>query len=258
LDYFLARYFSGPQGRFTSADPENIGSSASDPQSWNAYAYVRNNPLRFTDPDGLRYRVCGSDEKDCHDLDDPMFGEFQRTYPYVFSGGKIYAKEEGGGKGQLLGTYEDLGRDSAFEFADALLNRVGGSGEALAGALAKTTVQNIAFALAGPILGIVADTGIGSAAAKSLWPSPGEGRQIINGIEYTVHALDRMAPKGLIQQGTEMYSRGVPPSVVENAIKHGTTSAGNLPGTVVHIFENVRVITNQAGNRVISVITTGR
>ncbi len=43
------------------------------------------------------------------------------------------------------------------------------------------------------------------------------------------------------------------PTVVENAIQHGAKSAGNTVGTTVHLFDNVKVITNQAGN-VISVI----
>ena len=32
LDYFLARYYSGAQGRFTSVDPLNDGPKAADPQ----------------------------------------------------------------------------------------------------------------------------------------------------------------------------------------------------------------------------------
>ena len=52
LDFFNARYFSGAQGRFTSADPENLGVHESNPQSWNGYAYVGNNPLSAVDPDG--------------------------------------------------------------------------------------------------------------------------------------------------------------------------------------------------------------
>jgi RHS repeat-associated protein len=62
LDYFGARYYGGPQGRFTSPDPFNpilrIGKRSqfnaflSQPQNWNAYAYTWNNPLRFTDPTG--------------------------------------------------------------------------------------------------------------------------------------------------------------------------------------------------------------
>ena len=52
LDYFGARYFSGAQGRFTSPDPKDFPSHYDDPQSWNKYVYVRNNPLRLVDPDG--------------------------------------------------------------------------------------------------------------------------------------------------------------------------------------------------------------
>lgn len=53
LDYFGARYYSSIQGRFTSVDPENIGAHEDQPQSWNGYAYVQNDPLRFVDPVGL-------------------------------------------------------------------------------------------------------------------------------------------------------------------------------------------------------------
>jgi RHS repeat-associated protein len=53
LDYFGARYYSGAQGRWTSPDPGNAGASLGDPQSWNAYAYTRNNPLKYIDPNGL-------------------------------------------------------------------------------------------------------------------------------------------------------------------------------------------------------------
>jgi RHS repeat-associated protein len=53
LDYFGARYYGSKVGRFTTVDPvytwqENL----TDPQRWNRYAYARNNPLRFVDPDG--------------------------------------------------------------------------------------------------------------------------------------------------------------------------------------------------------------
>jgi RHS repeat-associated protein len=53
LDYFGARYYGSKIGRFTTVDPvytwnENL----LDPQRWNRYSYVRNNPLRYVDPDG--------------------------------------------------------------------------------------------------------------------------------------------------------------------------------------------------------------
>lgn len=55
LDYFLARYYSSPLGRFASVDPENAGSDANDAQSWHSYQYARNNPLIYVDPSGRYY-----------------------------------------------------------------------------------------------------------------------------------------------------------------------------------------------------------
>ena len=70
LDYFGARYYSAAQGRFTSPDEFPGGivdpftgqqvslpgplpyADISDPQTLNKYAYVRNSPLRYVDPDG--------------------------------------------------------------------------------------------------------------------------------------------------------------------------------------------------------------
>jgi len=43
---------SGAQGRFQNVDPTNAGTSLSDPQTWNGYSYVDNNPLTYTDPSG--------------------------------------------------------------------------------------------------------------------------------------------------------------------------------------------------------------
>jgi RHS repeat-associated protein len=52
LDYFLARYYSSTQGRFTSADDFLNDTHVDAPASWNLYVYVRNNPLRYVDPAG--------------------------------------------------------------------------------------------------------------------------------------------------------------------------------------------------------------
>jgi RHS repeat-associated protein len=57
LDYFSARYYSSGIGRFSTSDPDHVGGDIFDPQSWNAYTYARNNPLRFADPSGTEYFV---------------------------------------------------------------------------------------------------------------------------------------------------------------------------------------------------------
>jgi RHS repeat-associated protein len=55
LDFAEARYYNPMHGRFTSVDPEGAGAFAENPQTWNAYAYVGNNPVNITDPDGLSW-----------------------------------------------------------------------------------------------------------------------------------------------------------------------------------------------------------
>jgi RHS repeat-associated protein len=78
-DYLHARLYEPSMGRFLSVDP--LVGRASVPQSWNRFAYARNNPLRFIDPLGLATcMIVGSDgfphEGDCIDVvaNDPGFG----------------------------------------------------------------------------------------------------------------------------------------------------------------------------------------
>ena len=47
----LARYYSSSLGRFMAVDPGD-DTALEEPQSWNKYAYVRNNPLILSDPTG--------------------------------------------------------------------------------------------------------------------------------------------------------------------------------------------------------------
>jgi RHS repeat-associated protein len=53
LDYMHARYYDPMMGRFLSGDPKlNLKRALRQPQNWNRYSYVMNNPLKYTDPTG--------------------------------------------------------------------------------------------------------------------------------------------------------------------------------------------------------------
>lgn len=54
LDYMHARYYSATNARFLSVDPIiNQKMAMSNPQAWNRYSYVANNPMNRIDPTGL-------------------------------------------------------------------------------------------------------------------------------------------------------------------------------------------------------------
>lgn len=54
-DYAMNRQYHTGTGRFMRPDP--IAGSIEDPQSWNRYAYVMNDPVDLIDPEGLKIPV---------------------------------------------------------------------------------------------------------------------------------------------------------------------------------------------------------
>ena len=217
-----ARYYSPYLMRFLNADPSGFSGGS------NWFAYADGNPISLSDPFGL----C-AERNAC-------------TGGYGTGAGYRSTMPEWLGDA-LESTHDELGR----MWNDIAGGALGPNPEMLFAGIgtASSTLLNRTSALFNSADDI--------AAGANAWASPNGGRIVSNGYEYTVHALERMAPNGLIQEGTQVLSRGVPPSVVENAIKYGTVSPGNTANEVVRIYENVRVITNPAGTRIISVIKTG-
>lgn len=78
LDYFNARHYSSAMGRFMSPDPDNAGAINEDPQTWNAYSYVRNNPLKYVDPDGTDVRICIDGQDKCQVLGDQQYADLYK------------------------------------------------------------------------------------------------------------------------------------------------------------------------------------
>jgi RHS repeat-associated protein len=76
LDYFTARDYNSNGGRFMSPDEPFANFDQKDPQSFNMYSYVQNNPLSATDPDGHNVRLCadnGNGGQNCVNLTDDQY-----------------------------------------------------------------------------------------------------------------------------------------------------------------------------------------
>ncbi len=123
--YFGARYYRNVVGRFTSVDPGNASGSLVDPQGWNAYAYARNNPLRFLDPDGTDYRVHIEGGTD-FTVSDGLFEQWM-LYP---DPGVLYGGEPGAMGGFMPlgdlwgGSFISTTRASFRRYLETLLNAV--------------------------------------------------------------------------------------------------------------------------------------
>jgi RHS repeat-associated protein len=52
-DEAMMRRYTGKWHRFVQPDPYNGSYDLTDPQSFNRYAYVQNDPVNFVDPSGL-------------------------------------------------------------------------------------------------------------------------------------------------------------------------------------------------------------
>jgi RHS repeat-associated protein len=69
LDYMHARFNSAASGRFLSVDPElNLKATIHNPQKWNRYSYVVNNPILYRDPTGKQEAAGFSMDRDVQDL----------------------------------------------------------------------------------------------------------------------------------------------------------------------------------------------
>ena len=65
-DFFQARYYASNTGRFLSPDPSGLAYvNPADPQTFNLYGYVENNPLRFVDPSGQNTCTLNGIASDC-------------------------------------------------------------------------------------------------------------------------------------------------------------------------------------------------
>jgi len=75
------RQYSQTLGRWMTPDPAGLAAvNPMDPQSWNRYAYVTNNPTTYNDPSGLFMGLCNSPENRQCSTNDPSSGNIGVTW----------------------------------------------------------------------------------------------------------------------------------------------------------------------------------
>jgi RHS repeat-associated protein len=105
LDFAQARFYANVQGRFTSPDMPLADQIEDNPQSWNLYVYVRNNPLIYRDPSGRSCYYqngsligCDGDGKTKINGDSLIFTPKKGATPLTYDLNKLQAQEEIGAK----------------------------------------------------------------------------------------------------------------------------------------------------------------
>ncbi len=230
LDYFGARYYGQRVGRFTTIDPvytwrENLA----DPQRWNRYAYTRNNPLRFVDPDG----------KAARELTAAQVAQFQQRAAAAgpsHDGFALGTLLPATGLALTLGPFAALAAEVApAALATAMTFAASPRGQEIAAGVAEgisgAAPGSLSMGASIGAQGVRASAPVGR-LGSALEVTPGTNAPAtIGGRLYTGHALDRM-------QG-----RGLTPAVVEDTIAGGAQTPGRA-GATVHTTGQARVILN--------------
>jgi RHS repeat-associated protein len=218
LDYFGARYMSSAQGRFTSPDGPFNDQDPSDPQSWNLYAYTRNNPLIFVDPNGRECVTLDSGAKG-----DDGQGKFCNdkslltTHGVTVNGTTGDATYSAFCNAVLMGNIDLSGRKDQIKSApDELLN-------ALPVAKAALVIGKVGLTL-GPLA-------------------------VVIGKDALQHVLARHAAN-TVAQNVSKFAAGLSKDAVEGLINAALKDGAVTQGSKVAFYDldlGVNIGTNQAG-----------
>jgi RHS repeat-associated protein len=224
LDYFVNRYYSSTQARFTSADEPFADQVENDPQSWNLYIYGSNNPLRYRDLTGEAHWEVGADGQQ-HYVGDKI-GEYDKDLNADWDGTNWNSRENNGADSTVvgqpltqiermaLGDFEfgitaagglrvvnSARSASLFSRAGSFLKRLfgGGQGAEFAGGVTRTAIQ-AAAADPGPTVRVVTRLTQAPGAGRGLSAATGEGAEALaNATRDGGQVYTARIPKALIE-----------------------------------------------------------
>ena len=229
LDNFGARYLGSSMGRFMSPDPDNAGAIDQDPQTWNAYSYARNNPLRYTDPDGLRVQICDTTNH-CTEISDADFKKyFSDAKNVTIDKDKIYID------GKLAGTNQRTSFDGpqGIESANAANFAIGGLFKsAIEGGigLLEGLFGSGARQAAGQVAGAAADAGSGATEQVIANGAKGTVRQLVE--ESTLNSAQKAAVKSALNRAGSGANVTVE-KLADGSVRVLTERAGRVGSQVI-------------------------
>ncbi|MGB7069312.1 MAG: RHS repeat-associated core domain-containing protein [Pyrinomonadaceae bacterium] len=251
LDFAQTRYYNPAHGRFTTTDALMASGRTGNPQTWNRYNYVGNNPLVVTDPTGEDWiRSNERDENGQYTYHD-VYGKELREY---LTGGEYSRIDFCGADSSIIerngvAIYEMFAKGGGQEIntpsgPDAISALVGSVAEN-----AETKAKTVALAAA---IGVAVSTSAGVVMAAT-------GAAVETGITVlglteagagTLGAAAASNPEKTLQTVTQLsntvlnsfyrFMSKVPANARSNAsldiLRNGgyrftATSAGNVPGS---------------------------
>jgi RHS repeat-associated protein len=193
LDNLGARYFGSSTGRFQSPDPGDAGAMNDDPQSWNAYAYARNNPLLYGDPDGQKYQICDNTGH-CSEISDKDFNDNFLNAKNVQLNGNQISIQDANGNFNNEGTFKRTSFDDLDAQGNAFFNEMSARREPSLNAIKVFAVRSVTDSLGGAVIGRTISAGIEAiqaeraAAAAVEASAEADAALIANGHAFAKHA----------------------------------------------------------------------